>query len=1068
MHAPLGLDFSYGRSSSELGSERRGIDQRVFGSAGLQPIPTPGAPPQKQSYMARVANGFGFMSKGSAGESQKEKESPNPSNRSRSKSNSRPGTAGGLITTTTTIAATSMTGTTNKTKALDVDKPLPSRPVSSSNTHHHRYSLRADGGTLASTPFGTLGSYSLLFVDHELEALSHPPRPNSAANLINGRPRSISTSAGGTPATTRPPSVVNSAGARIKLEPIIPVHVLDKMVSASPQEMTPVVAAAQKYFPLSQGASILQRRESNRSRRVGEAREELMQSSTPVQDAEMVVRARSLSRSNSAARMGAYSRRPSKSSSLRRELRAESPLNDAGEGSYSRSASRSASVYNGIVSRSNSMVSRRRLAVESGPESEGEEGEEAEEGEGEEERRGRGRSPGGRKAVRRFNSVDREDNLSRITEYGPGDQQQLQEHARGREEDPQENDLDSRDVWNTKRATALARKPVPVPVPARKSSRSASRSRSRSTSSRLPQPTSLEGNTASTAMRTISEVQVASVPAVAAAAPRPRLIDLDSYKGSGSRTPSPSPLRPSLALAGARARSGNGSSSSLRAKYHADEGRPPASAPAAPAALSGLPKRKPVPQSPSPTSSTLPTLPSQLLLLRPKNPMVVAIPPPPGSLQTDSPVSGGDGKSTAGLVSSEDELEEDVVKTPATATFSFVTPLLPSPPKRVSPHGQQQQQQQAGHDAPSRIPQTGPPPPPPQAPTSSGPSASPPPSPLPISSAPPDPHWPPPPQSSAPPVIQVRVHEPPVDGNYDIDFPAHARPTPPSTAHHSPASTPSPVSPVSPLYPPPSLPDSGTLSHSSPAHLLERARWESERISLQTQLAALTHENQTLKDLVFKLTEMVERQDMELRKHQQQQQHARAHAYATPKTLPLRAAGSPAPARGTLPQGWSVFTNPRTPPPPKPKARMELPEPAVYQVLALGNKEISVNTGPEDQKPIGHRRGSVSMSTGSSPPPLARPGLKKGFSHSLPLLNAGASAQKGAPVVLGLSVSAAVELGKKGSLGQGKGGKGMVGSDAIVATGKSPKARALWKRTTAAVAGGRKAQARGGEEYRRG
>jgi len=1143
--------LSYDGSSIRSEFDGRGIDERVFGGAGVQPIPTPtatgGAPP-KQSYMARVANGLGFMSKVSEEKNQKDKEPSSSSlptkglglglgagilfgasaavssqlgtgtgggestRRSRSKSNSsRPGTAAGLITTTSTTSTSTIGSTNIKPKVLDVDKPLPSCPASSSNTINRRYSLRAEG---AQTPFGTPGSYSLLFVDHELESLTYPPRPNSAVNFINGRPRSISTSAGGTPATTRPPSVVNvgQAGVSMKLEPIIPVHVLDQMVSASPQEMSP--GATQRYFPLStQGhgkpaaGGILQRRESSRSRkserlgRMGSG-EDLARSVTPVQDAEMVIRARSLSRSNSTTvRTGtSYPRRPSKSSSLRREMRAESP-SGVEESIRSCSTSRpgtSGSMYTAVISRSNSTVSRRQLAVES-------------EEEEEEERRGRGRSPGGRKGLRRFNSVEMEDrrqqflgledNLSRIVENGPGDQY-VQEQ--GKEGSRVAGDI--REV--TKRVTALARKPVPVPTRPgpRNPSRSTSRSRSRSKSSRMSRPTSPERGTINTTMNTINEVQ--TTRALVGPAPRPRILDLD--RNGKSRTPSP--LRPTT---GAHA---SGSSSSLRAKYQADEGRPPAhmaSNVMRSPVLSSIPKRKPVPQGYSPTAlrppSALPAPPPQLL--RPKNPMIVAIPPTLGSMRTESPISGG-GKSTAGLMSSEDE--EDPMKTPMTATFSFVTPLLPSPPKRpalqtavssplaesiqsetsmVACEPQQvQDEKPLDADVSNRILQNVnvamafPPTPPkssftppiggmrmqighphpfsPQVSTVSSTSASS--SPMSIS--------PQTPQSSLSPAIQVLVHEPPAD-HMSVDI--TCSPTPP-TVHHSPASTPAPASPVSPisptsfLYPPPTISDSPTphlLELQRQELLLERTRWESEHYSLQSTLTTLSQENQKLKDLVFKLTETVERQDMELRKHQQHQHQQRARAI--PKTLPLGGGGATGAARAGLPQGWSVFTNPRTPPPPKPKTRTESSESGVSQVSMLENKGVSANLGYGGDKPVGHRRGSVSMSSALSSPPPAPPGaplgLKKGFSHSLPLLNAGTSTQKGAPVVsLSTAVGGAEEVRrelpmKKGPPVQGEAEKGIgMGSDATVAAGRSPKARALWKRTTAAVAGGRKAQGKWG------
>ncbi|KAF8421837.1 hypothetical protein EV426DRAFT_711644 [Tirmania nivea] len=1132
MHATPGLDFGYDGSNirSEIYDERRGINERHFGSTGLQPIPAAGNAPLKQSYMARVANGLGFMSKVSEEKNQKEKE-PSGSNlqikalglglgagilfgasslpgagtgeggsarRSRSKSNSRPGTAGGLITTAS--ISTSTAGSTNiKPKVPDMDKPLPSCPVSPSI--NRRYSLRADGG--AQTPFGTPGSYSLLFVDHEFESLTHPPRPNSAANFINGRPRSISTSAGGTPATTRPPSVVN-AGVTMKLEPIIPVHVLDQMVSTSPQEMSP--GATQRYFPPStpkQGHSaaaggILQRRESSRSsksHRLGGmgSGEDFARSITPVQDAEMVIRARSLSRSNSTTvRVGtSYSRQPSKSSSLRREMGAESPPN-VGESIRSYSTSRpgtSGSMYTASVSRSNSTISTRQMAIES---------EEVEE----KERRGRGRSPGGREAVRRFN-LGLEDSLSQIIENGPGDQ-----HVRGQGKEGLKAAGDMRE--GTKNVTTLARKPVPVPTRPgpRNPSRPSSRSRSRSKSSR---PTSPESSALGTTMNTINEVQTARAP-VAAVPVRPRIIDLD--RDGKSRTPSP--LRPTT---GAYT---SGSNSSLRARYRADEGRPPApltSNVMRSPILPGVPKRKPVPQGPSPTAprpqSTLPA--PQPQLLRPKNPMIVAIPPSLGSMHAESPISCG-GKSTAGLMSSEDE--EDPMKTPMTATFSFVTPLLPSPPKRAAPQTAVSsplaesiqsetgmvacEPQMVGNEKPLEVDVSNrilqnvnarmafPPTPPKSSftppiggmhmqtgspsPFSSQVSTS-------AASSPISPLDPQTPQSSLSPAIQVQVHEAPAD-NINIPIDITCTPTP-STAHNSRFSTPtrvSPVSPVSPaspislLYPPPTISNSATQPHPSSAHiielqrqelLLERTRWESERHSLQSTLTSLSQENQKLKDLVFKLTETVERQDMELRKQQQQQQQ---RARGISKSLPLGATGA---ARGSLPQGWSVFTNPRTPPPPKPKTRTESSESVVSQLLTLENKEIPIHPGYGEGGP---RRESVPMSDGSSllsSPPPAPLGLKKGFSHSLPLLNAGTSIQKGAQVAQGLKESPAMGGAKeirreipmkKGPQVQGEAKKEMgMGLDATVAAVRSPKARALWKRTTAVVAVGRKAQGKWGK-----
>ena len=204
---------------------------------------------------------------------------------------------------------------------------------------------------------------------------------------------------------------------------------------------------------------------------------------------------------------------------------------------------------------------------------------------------------------------------------------------------------------------------------------------------------------------------------------------------------------------------------------------------------------------------------------------------------------------------------------------------------------------------------------------------------------------------------------------------------------------------------------------------------------------------------------------MELRKYQQQQ---RAGGVIPKPPLGGHGGGTTGASRGGLPQGWSVFTNPRTPPPPKPKTRTESSESGGSQasMSILENTSISSNPGHRESQGksinIGHRRASVSMSTESSSPPTEPLGLKKGFSHSL--LNAGTSMspQKRTPVGAAQEVRRELPM-KKGPLIQGESEKGVeIGPGAVAAVGRSPKARALWKRTTAVVAGGRKAQAKWG------
>lgn len=268
---------------------------------------------------------------------------------------------------------------------------------------------------------------------------------------------------------------------------------------------------------------------------------------------------------------------------------------------------------------------------------------------------------------------------------------------------------------------SMTRKPVPAPVSrARGPSRSTSRSRSRPRTSRAPSPENAH------VMSTIQE----SSPALADASSirslarssslRPRLISIE--KTNASRTPSPlrvirrmqssdstklfsrarsasadayrvsnaGPEIPRVQAPTAQqqaslaSRDATASSSSLRAKFRVDAERIthsslqphvsmlpelPRSIPAA-SSIAGMPKRKPVPTECVAVSLTSPPH----LEAEPKSAhMIVSALPPPLTMWS-TPKSSG-------TVCSEDE--DDLLSTPGTArTFNFVTPLLPSPPKR--------------------------------------------------------------------------------------------------------------------------------------------------------------------------------------------------------------------------------------------------------------------------------------------------------------------------------------------------------------------------------------------------
>lgn len=251
MSNPPNLSSDYGNSDSSLEAAGRGCSS-VTGLHPLPPTSAAGSTLQKPSYMTKVANGlgltrsgiseqkkdreehsglsslgafglagilFGTRHPGQAGQAGNEpqgvrtRSSSKGGARSRSKSSagrkSRPGTSAGLIST------------------VDVDKPLPSRPVSRELEGEYK-------GAFASR-FGKPG-YNFHFVDHE--TLTPSTRSNSRT-----RPRSISSAAvlSGNYST----SSVNA----VRLEPILPVHVLDQLVSRQ-EEISPDTASSvvQRYL----------------------------------------------------------------------------------------------------------------------------------------------------------------------------------------------------------------------------------------------------------------------------------------------------------------------------------------------------------------------------------------------------------------------------------------------------------------------------------------------------------------------------------------------------------------------------------------------------------------------------------------------------------------------------------------------------------------------------------------------------------------------------------------------------------------------------------------------------
>ena len=329
------LSSNYSDSDPSLDATSGGYSS--VASLQLLPPPTSAAvpAPQKSSYMAKVANGLGFTKSGITEHKRDREEHSGSSSlaalglagilfgtrhpgqsshepriqarssskggaRSRSKSSvgrrSRPGTSAGLINNN-----------------VDVDKPLPSRPVSRELEGEHK-------GAFASL-FGKPG-YNFHFVDHETLI---PSTRSSSRN----RPRSISSAA-----VLSGKSSTSSLNP-VRLEPILPVHVLDHLVSR-PEEIPPdsVSSVVQRYLTHARTDSsrtIHQRDHSGSIQTLGmnEAIDtENIRGIAAIagrahQESCVDVGGASVSRSNSTAQR--YPRRPSRSSSSCRGIRSSSP-----------------------------------------------------------------------------------------------------------------------------------------------------------------------------------------------------------------------------------------------------------------------------------------------------------------------------------------------------------------------------------------------------------------------------------------------------------------------------------------------------------------------------------------------------------------------------------------------------------------------------------------------------------------------------------------------------------------------------------------------------------------------
>lgn len=332
------LSSTYGSSDSSLEATSGGYSLVT----GLHPAPPPTSA-HKPSYMAKVANGLGLTKSGIT-EQKREKEEHSGSSslgalglagilfgtrhhpvqtshepqgvrvqprssskggvRSRSKSSvgkrSRPGTSAGLISN------------------ADVDKPLPSRPVSREGEGEYKGAF---------TPFGKPG-YNLHFVDHETLI---PSTRSSSRN----RPRSISSAAVLTGSSS------TSSLKPVRLEPILPVHILDKLVNRL-EEISPDTASSvvQRYISHTRTDSSRTNLQNDHS---GTMQTLAMDEAINLENTKEIAgrvhqgscvdasgtgsgshdRAPSLTRSNSITQR--YPRRPSRSGSSCRGIRSSSP-----------------------------------------------------------------------------------------------------------------------------------------------------------------------------------------------------------------------------------------------------------------------------------------------------------------------------------------------------------------------------------------------------------------------------------------------------------------------------------------------------------------------------------------------------------------------------------------------------------------------------------------------------------------------------------------------------------------------------------------------------------------------
>lgn len=656
----------------------------------------------------------------------------------------------------------------------------------------------------------------------------------------------------------------------------------------------------------------------------------------------------------------------------------------------------------------------------------------------------------------------------------------------------------------------MTRKPVPAPVSRnRRPSRSSSRSRSRPRTSRASSPENT--HTMSTIQESTPALPDANLKHSLASnsSLRPMLISIE--KTNASRTPSPlrvirrmqstdsanSNLFPRARSASADAhrlpkqepeiaeaqvptaqlrasrilRDTTASNSSLRAKLRADAERvaqphvpvltePPQNIPAA-CSTAGMPKRKPVPAECIAVSLTSPS--PQLGAESNFPHMMVSVPPQSLNLwkRLEAPKSGC---SWNGTMYSEDEEE-----TPGTAkTFNFVTPLLPSPPKKqlgipiTHARGDESSLQKTTFSVP-------------------------------VSSSSSDASY----SGSLPQAdtIGMATAGPNICMNGTLDYNSVAVGIVESTATEENLQSQSPGSPISEPYSPINssqpagvsvpasslLPIAGVpqkLESPIPVHkgvdgqstqqsgastaskevIAERMRWAEERQNLQHSLDMLQAENNNLRELVSRLTVRLERQDTEFRDLPKRTKHQRL-------PLPEALVGSKS-RNGTIvsvshqttdsgknPQhgsSWNVSVNYHTSP----------PIPLLAKSATTRSESPTTNPHAKSKYATTHcRPGSISISSSST---LPRPvGQKENLDLLLPsnpdrsdertLRSRGVSPSRIPRIGSSLNNSASVGNGSK--LNDSTSIKNQAHQEHVPEQSqtlrKGPKA--LWKRTAAAA-----------------